>query len=508
MSDQLKAQEAALLETLAHLGGKLTADEDVVFQGQKYILPENIDLRDGIKFLHSKLEEDEEEISFSQTYPYRPWDGARAAGIALRNTFGMTRQKATWSFFGKNPPKLMTINTDVDQTEQVPWGKMAVPLLPGADIYFGHERHPELGLLFQITVNAPKKYRFHIQGMFAVVAEELRRNSMYRGKAFDGQENPEFLDLSGVDPTKVIYADEVVTQLEANVWGIIEYAEAMRQNGLPLKRAVLLEGEYGTGKTLAAYLTAKRARAHGWTTIYCRPGKDSIMDVMSTARLYQPAVVFFEDVDVIADAASQDGIDTVTRLLDLFDGLQGKDKDILCILTTNHVERIHKGMIRPGRLDAVIHIGALDRNGTERLVQSLIRPDLLDPDTDFDRVYAAMHGEGHDEYGNEVEVPYLPAFTREVIDRAKRYSVVRGEGMANIISTDDLVNAAVGLRPQWKLMQDATEHQRPDVLSVTFDKLIEDVINRSKLHDVGTPAAVRFELTAKEPTSLEAKPVH
>ena len=124
----------------------------------------------------------------------------------------------------------------------------------------------------------------------------------------------------------------------------------------------------GTGKTLAAILTGQEAVANGWTFIKGRPGRDDLSFVMQTAKLYQPAVVFYEDVDKIADSevTSDSGI---SRLLDDFDGIDAKSTRILCVLTTNHPERIHKGMARPGRLDAMIEIDELDVDGTAKLVQ-------------------------------------------------------------------------------------------------------------------------------------------
>jgi transitional endoplasmic reticulum ATPase len=39
-------------------------------------------------------------------------------------------------------------------------------------------------------------------------------------------------------------------------------------------------------------------------------------------------------------------------------------------MTTNHKDEIHKGMLRPGRLDAIIEIGAMDRPGVEKLART------------------------------------------------------------------------------------------------------------------------------------------
>lgn len=449
-----------LLDRLADLGGRQTAEEDVTFSGTKLVIPAKMTMKAAVTFLEEKITEDEREVTFSRTYKYRPWDGARATMTALKKAFGMVAQRPTPSFFGDIPPQLVTIPVSATETDQVPWGRLGVVHLPGCVLSLGGEVHVELGTIFRLVASGPRKYRFEVEGIFRLVEEELRTNSLYRGKAFDGQEHPQFLDLSGVDPSKVIYSEEVTTQLEANVWALLRWPEKMRELGVPLKRAILLEGPFGTGKTLCAYLTAKVAAAHGWTFVMCRPGRDEFRDVMATARLYQPSVVFFEDVDRMS---GNDGSDRVSELLDLFDGLQAKGTDIICILTTNHVERIHKGMVRPGRLDAVVHIGSLDHQGIRRLVEATVPADLLDPSIDWTAVGDSMDG-------------YLPAFCREAIDRTVRYNVSRNQGQATKLGTEDFVAAANGLRPQLDLMNGAGEGDQLDTVGVALERVVATAV--------------------------------
>jgi len=460
MTEVERDREEALAR-LAEVGGKLTAEEDVIFQGTTLVIPEKMELRDAIRFLEDKQAEDEEEMSFGRTFQFRPWDGARATQAALKRAFGMMRQQATYSFFGKNPPELRSIPVSVHEEEQVPWGNLTIPMLRGATFSLGAMKDPEMGSLFHLSCTAPRKYRFHIEGIFNLVKDELERSSMYRGKAFDGQVMPKFLDLDGVDESKVIYSDDVVTQLEANVWTLLRHTERLRELGTPLKRAVLFEGPYGTGKTLAAYLTAKLSVANGWTFVYCRPGRDNLRDVMATAQLYQPSVVFFEDVDVVAQSGETDA---VSDLLDIFDGIQAKGTEIIAVLTTNHVERIHKGMMRPGRLDSVIHVGALDPPGIRRLVEATVSGDLLDAGVDWAAVAESMEG-------------YVPAFCREAIDRAVRYNLARNDGEVTKLSTEDFVGAAEGLRPQFALMEGAGEGIRGDALGKALARTVESAVD-------------------------------
>jgi SpoVK/Ycf46/Vps4 family AAA+-type ATPase len=184
-------------------------------------------------------------------------------------------------------------------------------------------------------------------------------------------------------------------------------------------------------------------------------------------------VVFFEDVDTIAHS---DGIDHVSRMLDILDGIQSKGTEIICILTTNHIDRIHKGMVRPGRLDAVIHIGALDAPAIERLVHSLVPDSLLSEDVDWSTVGAAMEG-------------FMPAFCKEAIDRAMRWNLARNQGVSTSLTTGDFIAAAEGLRPQLELMGRAVEGARSDTIGTAFERTVKQSIDGTLLVRRGEPAS-------------------
>jgi hypothetical protein len=68
MSKQVKRDQENLLNALAKLGGKLTAEEDVIFQGRQLVIPEKMDLNDAIKFLEKKRDEDVDEMVFARIF--------------------------------------------------------------------------------------------------------------------------------------------------------------------------------------------------------------------------------------------------------------------------------------------------------------------------------------------------------------------------------------------------------------------------------------------------------
>jgi hypothetical protein len=351
---------------------------------------------------------------------------------------------------------------------------MTIPGLAKTVVHLGGTTDADLGDVFHIRVEAPRKYRWHIKGLFKRIEEQLRDHSIYRGKAVDGQDH--FIDVRKVNPNEIIYTERVERRLETEVWDRIRYADTFAKLGQSTKRAFLLEGPPGGGKTSAADITAQVALEHGWTFLFCRPGKDDITRVMQTARMYQPAVVFREDLDNVARAGSHD----IESTLDLMDGIDTKGLRMMVIMTTNHADEIHQGMIRPGRLHGIIHIGAMDPPGIERLARKVVGEGLED-DIDWPAVVTSMDG-------------YMPAFVREAFDRAVGYSVSSHGGKLGKIGTTDLVGAADSLREQLAMMEAAGDQRAPDTVTQALRAVVVDVINGTEIHDEDD-GYHRFDLT-------------
>lgn len=485
----LTEQELRKLQVIAaldELGAMLVQeDEAIQFQGDKIILPQQYSgqLDKAAKDILRIHKDQQETYEFGRNFNYRPYDGAAAFQRAMKRVFGQAGYgKRTVTFFGSYPPEYMTIETGVNTTDSVPWGRVGLGALDATfNLSVAHDK--EYGTLFRLEVEAPKMHRQRIAAFFEIVADELKQRSIYKGKAINGADTPGFLDVSGIDPNKVVYSDHTLAQLGANVWATLEHSEAMRDAGMPLKRQVLLEGPYGTGKSLAGALTAQRAVDHGWTFILVRPGQDDLFTSLKTAQLYAPAVVQFEDIDAIQVHSNTD----LSKLLDMLDSVGNKGTEVVAMFTTNHVDRIPKGVLRPGRIDAVIHIGGLDKTGYRKLVEAHIPADQLGK-IDYEKVAEAF-GYTKVPDGVEVKVPntdtvivtkggelnleghgyvidatdgkvyregMLPAFVKEAIEKVRRYQLDR-TGRFGTVETEDLVESALGLRRQLQLMQDADE---------------------------------------------------
>src|SRR5215204_453515 len=107
------------LEALAKIGGLLTTEDDVVFTGTKFVIPETVgDLYEAAKLLRARADDEENEQNFSRTFPFKPWDGAAAVARAVKRVFGFSISlPGPWG----EPPALMSIPTGVGEESVVPW---------------------------------------------------------------------------------------------------------------------------------------------------------------------------------------------------------------------------------------------------------------------------------------------------------------------------------------------------------------------------------------------------
>jgi transitional endoplasmic reticulum ATPase len=459
-------QEGTIVASVTVKKSDIIQGDEVEFHdGPKIILPRGMTYDKAFKILERLRQEAETPTTFERIFKYRPDDGAHATFWCMKARWGMALGKPLETFFGTIPAETRTINIAFGQTMQVPWGRMEIPTLPGLQVHLASIEDDELGPLFRLVAMGPRKFKDEMHALFNDIQEYLQTNSIYRGKALIGADKMEFMNVD-IDRSKIVFSDQVEDMLDGTVWAPIRYADAMRRENIPLKRALLLWGPYGTGKSSAGLLTAHVAAEHGWTFLSAKPGRDKIEDVLRTARLYEPAVVFVEDIDNQSNDADSTA---VTKLLDAFDGITAKGGELMIVLTTNHLDRIHKGMLRPGRLDAIVEIAGLDRGGVERLIKAVVPEGKLSPDCDFDEVYAAMDG-------------FLPAFVRETINRAVSFAVARLHGEGNyVIDTPDLVHAATTLRPQLDALEGAGEGVHRPTLDVALSEAV-----RSELAKVQT----------------------
>jgi len=267
----------------------------------------------------------------------------------------------------------------------------------------------------------------------------------------------EFIDTRSTDPDDLIYHPDLAAAIQTNLFTPITRATDCAANGIPLKRGILLGGTFGTGKTMAAAVAARLAVDAGITYVYV-PHADELADAIEFARQYQsPAcVVFCEDVDrVVAGERSVEMDD----ILNIIDGIDSKDANVITVLTTNDLHSINQAMLRPGRLDAIIDMIPPDAATAERLLRRYAGPAIA-PDTELTVAAGILAG-------------HIPAVIAEVVRRAKLAQLRRQAPGTPVtqLSQEALIEAAQTMRAQVSLLKDRTK-----IEPMTLDSMLAQTL--------------------------------
>jgi transitional endoplasmic reticulum ATPase len=406
-------------------------------QTGKIVLPEGMSYDDAVIWLRKKKKEEETEVQFMREFPFHPHDGAVALANVLKSLFGWRELVPEKTWFGEILPTFLSIKTGVNEQVSVPWGQMAIPGVTGViktAAKGGYNAETEEWTPEQFVMTGKIWQRDVL--VLDFIADEITKwvsdHSIYRKKAIDSKRD--FLDLSKVKQDDLIFGPETLAQIETSIFTPIAHSALCREAGVPGKRGILLQGPYGTGKTLTAYVTAKLAVANGMTFVYGHTD-DDIAQVIHLARQYQPSVVFMEDVDTKIGDTDEDQ----SEILDVMDGILSKDSEVIAIFTTNHPEDLPKALRRPGRLDAVIHVGPPEPAAVERLIRKYSRG-LIPAAQDISGAVRACKG-------------MIPATIREMVERAKLTSINRTKSKEFEITNEDLIFTIGMMRGQLAYMQ-------------------------------------------------------
>lgn len=444
---------------------------EIVRHGEKLILPSGMSLEQAADLIKRRAEYEQEETAFSETYDVLPFDGAHALAEVLIAKFGWAPATSTPGFFGNRPPHLISVEVAPGEFKRVPWGRFSLPNIKGhveTDVGMKDGRYT-----FSISARILRVDEETVRSLCAEVREYLKEGSIYKGKALkirfrddDGDAlqmpEPKFMDTSKIDPNGLIYAADVQAAVETNLFTPVRRVHDCIANGISVKRGVLLSGTYGTGKTMAATVASRLATDAGVTYLYV-PRADELADAIEFAKQYQsPAcVIFCEDIDRSVNGERSVEMDDILNILD---GIDTKNANIITVLTTNDLNSINPAMLRPGRLDAVIDVTPPDGPAVEKLLR-LYAGSTIDAATDLTEAGRVLAGN-------------IPAVIAEVVKRAKLSQLrlqAPGEPVAKI-SEEALVEAAKTMRAQVTLLRERSESK---VEEPTLHGVLGDLVQKA-----------------------------
>ena len=168
-------------------------------------------------------------------------------------------------------------------------------------------------------------------------------------------------DIGGLD----VQAQEIKEVVELP----LKKPELFKKVGITPPKGILLYGDPGTGKTLLAKAVASATNSTFIEVVgselvqkFIGEGAKMVKEIFELARKKSPSIVFIDELDALAAKRVEIGTSgerevnrTFMQLLAEIDGFKPLD-NVKIVGATNRKDILDPAVVRPGRLDRLIHI--------------------------------------------------------------------------------------------------------------------------------------------------------
>lgn len=404
-------------------GGKSSVLEQKVNQYEmamkdkfvKIMSQPGIKYADALDYIDNELKQSKKMAKINYRIRCFRNDGIYQLNQAISQVFGAVVSKEQRNPSGESSVQTVDITLADGTRVKAPYGDISLEGLgEGSSININYDSSTH-----DLVITGKCQFRFSslMDDIIEVTKHNLRTNSIYKGQALEISDinDPKILDLSGIDRQLMVLSRETEYALRP-IYARIMNPTMCLEKGIPLKFGALLEGGYGTGKTLLAFKLAKKAVANNWMFIYLKNPK-LLAEALRMSKIIDQSghgvLIFVEDIDQVTrgnrDSAMQD-------ILNTLDGGDTKDMNVITLFTTNHIELIEPTFLRGKRVGTIISMGPLDAETAEQFIRKSFEIGcytILDDLTDVCKFIEASH--------------IAPAFMAEIIEKVKSMMVLANQ---------------------------------------------------------------------------------
>ena len=175
--------------------------------------------------------------------------------------------------------------------------------------------------------------------------------------------------------------------------------------GARIPHGMLLVGPPGTGKTLLARATAGEADVQflsisgsDFVEMYVGVGASRVRDLFAQAKKVAPAIIFIDEIDAVGrkrgsglGGGHDEKEQTLNQLLVEMDGF-ARTEGVIVLAATNRPDILDPALLRPGRFDRQIYVGAPDAKGRAEILKVHTKDKRLDSSVNLNTLALATSG--------------------------------------------------------------------------------------------------------------------
>ncbi len=151
--------------------------------------------------------------------------------------------------------------------------------------------------------------------------------------------------------------------------------------GRAYKLSFLLEGKAGMGKSsIAKSIAARLGRKLYILNLACKDLSEGVL-IGLISDIEKDSVLLIEDVDSFFEGRKRGETPisvSFPTLLNVLDGGFTTGNGLITFITANHAERMDRALVRPGRIDKIIHFGEMTREQFDAACRELIPDEPID----------------------------------------------------------------------------------------------------------------------------------
>ncbi|XP_040583448.1 mitochondrial inner membrane m-AAA protease component AFG3L2 [Lepeophtheirus salmonis] len=212
-----------------------------------------------------------------------------------------------------------------------------------------------------------------------------------------------------VDASEVGVAFKDVAGCEEAKIEIMEFVNFLKnpqqylELGAKIPKGAILNGPPGTGKTLIAKATAGEANVpfisvsgSEFLEMFVGVGPARMRDMFDMARKNSPCILFIDEIDAVGRkrggrniGGQSESENTLNQLLVEMDGFNTGTTNVIVLAATNRIDVLDNALLRPGRFDRQIYVGAPDIKGRASIFKVHLEPLKIIEDEQFTKVKLA-----------------------------------------------------------------------------------------------------------------------